>query len=540
MRFTFLPIIVLLHNATGGIASGWKRSSSPEPSTTGQNILTPDFVKAVQDVIDAEEIPGLTLAIVRETGPTEFGAWGIKSEDGTKMTTDTLFNLASCSKAFLSASMGILIDDFAHGHADILPDDWKLMDPWASQKANLIDILSHVSGVGSHDLSYKRNFNVVDLTRNLRNLRPSVELREQFLYNNQMYMVGAYVVTKLSGMHFEEFVNNRIFKPLSMIPQPTLSIRPSRPDEFADLIAGLGGAISSVEDLVPWVRMILNGGIDPDTNVTIIPPAEFDTITSVHSITIPNTRDQPPGFSIKGYGLGWTRFSYIGHDIILHSGGAPGVSTAIAAALSDGLGIIALTNADSKYPAIEKIILAIAQRAFNSTTYSAPPLDEQPSTSHTKRSQHADVTARADTTSTLSPLDVEGTYYNAGYGSSVLCSVQSSSSSCQSVLNDFRSVDKSLSPNSTDLFASWDGLFARHFHYTPTNGSSYSISAGTIYPEGYGRNSTPFSTVAPAAMAEFVVVNKTVVGFGVFGVTGSGRAHAGPVEEASDVWFVKV
>ena len=89
MRFSFLlPIIVLLHNATGGIASGWQRSSSHEPSATGQTILTPDFVKAVQDVVDAEKIPGLTLAIVRETGPTELGAWGIKSEDGTNMTTD--------------------------------------------------------------------------------------------------------------------------------------------------------------------------------------------------------------------------------------------------------------------------------------------------------------------------------------------------------------------------------------------------------------------------------------------------------------------
>jgi len=78
----------------------------------------------------------------------------------------TLFDIASCSKAFLSASLGIVIDDFAHGRnktplpaglstltwktklADILPNDWQLMDPWASQKANLIDILTHVSGIG--------------------------------------------------------------------------------------------------------------------------------------------------------------------------------------------------------------------------------------------------------------------------------------------------------------------------------------------------------------------------------------------------------
>jgi hypothetical protein len=64
-----------------------------------------------------------------------------------------------------------------------------------------------------------------------------------------------------------------------------------------------------------WARMILNGGVDPDTNVTIIPPAELDTITSVHSIVVPNTRGQPAGFSIEGYGLGWARYSYIGHDV---------------------------------------------------------------------------------------------------------------------------------------------------------------------------------------------------------------------------------
>ena len=70
--------------------------------------------------------------------------------------------------------MGILIDDFAHGRnttplptglstltwktklADILPNDWDLMDPWASQKANLIDILSHVSGLSRSDFCSAR------------------------------------------------------------------------------------------------------------------------------------------------------------------------------------------------------------------------------------------------------------------------------------------------------------------------------------------------------------------------------------------------
>jgi hypothetical protein len=52
------------------------------------NVLTPDFVQSVQMIVDAEGIPGLTLAIVNKTGPAELGAWGIKFENGTKMTTD--------------------------------------------------------------------------------------------------------------------------------------------------------------------------------------------------------------------------------------------------------------------------------------------------------------------------------------------------------------------------------------------------------------------------------------------------------------------
>lgn len=79
----------------------------------------------------------------------------------------TLFHIASCSKAFLSSAFGILIDDFATGkNTTALPDevprltwetkvkdivpadlDWSLMDTWAYEKANIRDILSHVSGV---------------------------------------------------------------------------------------------------------------------------------------------------------------------------------------------------------------------------------------------------------------------------------------------------------------------------------------------------------------------------------------------------------
>jgi len=557
------PIVVAIHIAVGVTASKAQRSTSDGTSAT---ILTPDVVGIVQNIIDADKIPGLTVAIVNKTGHVEFGAWGIKSENGANMTTDTLFNIASCSKAFLSASLGILIDDFAHGRnstplpvgfstltwktkvADILPDAWKLMDPWASEKANLIDILTHVSGLDSHDLSFKTNFSVGDVTRNLRNLPPSFELREQWLYNNQMYMVGANIVSTLSGKRYADFVEERIFKPLGM-SSSTYSIDaaigigrftdtwtsfgrmipPWLKEGYVDLMAGPAGVISSVEELATWVKMILNDGVDPDTNETIIPPAQFDVITSPHSIISPNI-SRP--FSTLLYGLGWIRYSLESYDVLQHDGEAPGVSALITVALSNGLGIVALANADDKGEALTNITLIVGEKALGIA--SSSPAANQSIASRTQHKRRADVTTRADNVTGPLALDLAGTYFNAGYGTAVLCSMRSSTPSCQNVLRDFESVDKSLSPNSPDLFVSWNSPFLSHIRFTHTNGTQYVILSGTIYPGGYGKNSTPFSTLAPVAPATFVVENEKVVGFDV-----SIGAPQGPVEETSDIWFVK-
>jgi hypothetical protein len=224
---------------------------------------------------------------------------------------------------------------------------------------------------------------------------------------------------------------------------------------------------------------------------------------------------------------------------IFHTGGAPGVSTAIGAALEDGIGIIVLTNADSKADPIGNIILKVAEKAFGSEN----PSSTSPATVTRRSNQpvprHAGVTARVD----KGPphIDLTGTYYNAGYGTGVLCSVHSYSPSCGSVLDAFRSIDPSLS-TSTNLFASWATLLSTHLRFTYTNDSQYLISIGSIYPQGYGKNSTPFSTLALVAMAEFVMEYGKVVGFGWNNIGDDDVdvvKRAGSVQETSEVWFKK-
>ncbi|KAH9001593.1 beta-lactamase/transpeptidase-like protein [Lactarius akahatsu] len=405
-------------------------------------VLTPDFRDIIQGIVDTHQIPGLALAIVRKNGHSEFGTWGKKSEDGSRVTEDTLFNIGSCSKAFVAASLGILIEEFAQGRnttplptglsslswqtklADILPEDWELSDPWASEKANLIDILSHVSGLPRHDLAYKRNHSTLNVTRNLRNLRPSHELREKFSYNNhvRMFVYISLVNLKTIGQMYM----SRILKPLKMT-QSTYSIDeavqsgkmsetwtpfgrripPWMEGLETELMAGPGGLISNVKELASWVKLFLNNGVDLDTNVTIIPLRTLETITSAHR---------------------WMRFSVAGHDLISHGGAAPGVSADITIPVFDGVGVVSLANADGKQLALHDINLAVLRKLASDTNVSIPDdLSAHASTrflSATWGPRHA-CEEGPSATHELPRLDLTGAYDDDGYGTFTLCNASS-------------------------------------------------------------------------------------------------------------------
>ena len=228
-------------------------------------------------------------------------------------------------------------------------------------------------------------------------------------------------------------------------------------------------------------------------------------------------------------------------QIIDHIGDAPGSTTYIAAALEDRIGIIVLANADSKEAAMYDIADAAGAIAYGYGDSSSPQTNQSTVSRRSNLPRQAGLTARGYDGGAPAPPDVDlltGTYYNAGYGTGELCSVRSSSPSCKSVLDAFHAIDPSLSPNSPDLFASWITLLSTHVRFAYTNGSQYLIYIGSIYPQGYGKNITPFSTLDSGATAEFVEEHGKVVGFGWNDISDDVK-RAGSVEETSDVWFVK-
>ncbi|CAL1697760.1 unnamed protein product [Somion occarium] len=493
------------------------------------------------------------------------------------MTTDTLFNLASVSKAFLSATVGILIDDFATGRnvtplpasinrfdwntkvADLLPDDWQLMDEWAHAKANVRDILSHVSGLPRHDYSVKRTDSTLDIIQRMRYLRPAFELRQRWSYNNLMYMLGSHLVSKYSGMPYTEYIKTRIFDPLNMKSTTFSESVASRDgkltqtwtrfgrripfwfsDDMVELNSGPGGVISSVVDMTQWLKALLHAGVNPDTNVTVIPKSAFDEVTTAHAIV--SGKASVPYVSLSGYGMGWSRQSYKGHEVISHSGGIPGFSTLVVFLPSDDLGLVVLANADQK----DKQTTKIVYRAFEDFL-------------GLERSQPEDAPPRPESsalvTHEISNGELEvyaGTYYNAGYGSGnlTLCAPTSRSSHCQQILHDFSHFTNESSPPS--LYAAVPTIWSSHARFRYVGNDTFKLVITYLFPEGYGKDTSPFETYESGeaeGTARFVVSNKettrtkSVEGFGLFDMVGEvteRQRKGGTIEDTAEVWFERV
>ncbi|KAI0087730.1 beta-lactamase/transpeptidase-like protein [Irpex rosettiformis] len=591
------------------IVAQQQQFATKESSTahaTGRHAFTPELRKFIEDLRQNGSIPGLSVAAIHSEGRVELESFGTSTEDGDELKPETLFNLASCSKAFLAGSVGILIDDFSHGRnvtplpaglrsfdwdtkvKDLLADDdWRLMDEWASEKSSIRDILSHVSGLPRHDLSYGPSDKPIDVIRRLRYLRPSFELREKFQYNNQMFMLTSHIISLYSGKPYIEFVRERIFSPLDMstttfsesealksgLLTHSFNIVGRRlpfwfPDSVKVLNAGPGGVISSTHDLTRWVQMLLNGGIDPATNKTILTASTMEAVTSAHSIV---SQAPFPEFSLVGYGLGWFRYSYQGHEIVRHSGAIPGFSTEIAFLPHDGVGVVVLANASDKPNQAIAIVYRIIETILG--------------LSHTGSSRYAGMQSE-NTSATLSPseskiasswklpqsaMTVEetqhgsdedyplekyiGTYTNPGYHNVTICSPHQLADSsaldpvCRDTLCDFSYFDDLSATLNTTLYLAIPNTWVRSARLVRLTKKPYQFNMTFTYlfPHGYGKNESPFELNEKGEFieeAQFVVNKEGVAGFGmsnndVTEVTERQR-RGGSVKDMAGVWFEKL
>jgi len=227
--------------------------------------------------------PGMAIAIVKDDKVVFQKGYGVRElGKQDKVDENTLFAIASNTKAFTTASLAVLVDEGKLNWNDkvskYLPD-FQMYDPWVTSELTIRDIVSHRVGLDTFSgdlLWYDTTYSTDEILRRVRYLKPVSSFRSRYGYQNLMFIAAGRVVEKVSGKPWADFVSERILKPLGM-NRTTTSVRDMK-DNFAMPHNESGGALrplppgylndaigavrlnSSVADLSKWIRLQLGRG----------------------------------------------------------------------------------------------------------------------------------------------------------------------------------------------------------------------------------------------------------------------------------------
>ncbi len=326
-----------------------------------------DLDSYVMQVMQDWEAPGIAVAVVKDDRVVYVKGFGIREIGGSDLVDEhTVFAIASTSKAFTTAALGMLVDEGRLEWDDRVTDHligFELADPWVTRELTLRDLLSHRSGLPRGDkLWYGSPFERDEVLERVRLLEPASSFRSRYGYQNIMFTAAGEIVPAITDTSWGDFLEARIFQPLGMRSSSTTLAEVEVNDNVAtphgksggkvraiswrdwSNLGGAGAVNSSVADMAQWMRLQLGGGMHDGRRLL-----SEKTIREMHSpqTIVPrsrNDRELFPETHFALYGLGWRLNDYRGRLIVRHGGALDGMRTHIALLPEESLGVVVLTN----------------------------------------------------------------------------------------------------------------------------------------------------------------------------------------------------
>jgi len=427
-------------------------ATAPPPTLTAAKAAAPagldTFVERARSTFD---VPGISLAIVKDNAVITARGYGVrKLGDPTAVDAGTLFAIASNSKVFTAAALGVLVEEgkIAWDAPVIRYLPWfRMSDPFVTREMTIRDLLVHRSGLGlgAGDLlwwppsTYRRR----DVAERLGFIPLATSFRSAYAYDNVLYLVAGEVIEATSGMSWEDFIRTRILARVGMkasqprfdttanggnvaSPHARIDERVRVVNPFAsDNTNPAGGILSNATDMAAWMRVLLDRGQLADGTRLF----SERTWREISTLVTPMPNPDPPAelaplkSFVSGYALGLNVREYRGRLVLTHTGGLPGFVSRVFVMPDIGLGVSVLTNQESG-------------EAFNAIAYfvadaflGAPPTDwvaaynavrgrglANVAAAELKSTQARDITSKPS----LSLARYAGTYTDAWYGDIVI------------------------------------------------------------------------------------------------------------------------
>jgi CubicO group peptidase (beta-lactamase class C family) len=305
-----------------------KKEDTPKPA---QSIggLRQQLEKILQD----SHTPGVSVAIVHSDGPEWVAGLGQSDVAASQATTDeTLFRIGSTSKAFVSLCVLKLVNEGKLSMDEpvrkLVPEIW-FENRWeATDPVRVVDLLEHTTGWDDlHLREYAKDAKGMTLREGLDYDHHSRTSRwrpgTRMAYCNSGPPVAAYIVEKLTGERFEDYVTQNFFLPIGMktatyfeqpSPQLTTLYHPDgkTPYRYWNILERPAGAINaSAKDMAAYVEFYLNRGTVGRTEV--IPASSIDRMETP-TRTWAAQQGLKAGYGLSNYTSVQDGFVYHGHN----------------------------------------------------------------------------------------------------------------------------------------------------------------------------------------------------------------------------------
>ncbi|HET9409021.1 MAG TPA: serine hydrolase domain-containing protein [Candidatus Sulfotelmatobacter sp.] len=293
-----------------------------------------ELQQQIEKILKDTHTPGASVAIVHKNGPEWVTGLGVADVASKRpVTVDTLFRIGSTSKAFASLSILLLTDQGKLSLQDsvhqLASDVW-FNNPWeATDPVRVVNLLEHTTGwddihlreyakEAPDSMTLKEGLDYDHHSRTSR-WRPGTRMA----YCNSGPPVAAYIVEKITGQRFEDFVEQNLFAPIGM--KTTTYFQPpagsattlyhddgKTPYPYWHILLRPAGAINaSANDMAAYVQFYLNRGAVNGKQV--VTSADIDRMESPTS-TWAAKDGMKAGYGLSNYWSVEEGFVYHGHD----------------------------------------------------------------------------------------------------------------------------------------------------------------------------------------------------------------------------------
>lgn len=310
------------------------------------------------------------------------------------MDENTIFHIASSTKAFTATLLGMLVDDGKLNWDDkvvkFLPE-FKMYDPWITNELTLRDLLNHRLGLKRYNRVMFRNhpFDPDEFLSHFPYMEPFAGFRTRFGYGNEQYIAAGKVIEVVTGKRYEDFLQERILTPLGMtftyptlerlqkagvtnlshghcnldggyVPNGVRLFDPVQALPLVDIGKNAAGCIwSSTKDMARWLEFFLGNGTFEGKS--LVSAAQMEEMRTPQFAIAPRDEDLSSVFAvgvninIMTYAFGWYVMDYQGRKLVVHGGNIHNGNNVLGFVPQENLAFLLFVN---NYQAIIQVLLS--------------------------------------------------------------------------------------------------------------------------------------------------------------------------------------